>query len=191
MIVVPAVAENYLLDELLDRVTPYFHLFTSEMELGEKTVKEDFQEADWPDYKPAKVTTWSPALQVCGRAVSSADKTRWDRGEDGEPREVFGYYVTDGKDGPLLWCEQRSEGPIRMEFPSDFLVILPRITLREDPDEECKEYRIDGIGDLVGDAVGKLGDLSTTPDETKRRPDGLQRRPLKPHHRRIGSTLSR
>ena len=92
----------------------------------------DFIEANWPDYKPATVTSWTPALTVNGRAVAQADPTAWTRGVGGTAKMVYGYYVTDTVGGPLIWAEVRPQGPLRMQFPSDQVMILPQLTLWAD-----------------------------------------------------------
>jgi len=133
VVIIPNAAELVLLDRLLDKVTTWYHLYVTATVLGAGTVIGDFTEADWTDYAPKKVTTWSPAVTLSGRAVSNADQTMWIRGSGGPTRFVFGYYVTDGEDGPLLWCEERVAGSIRMQFSTDTVTVVPRITLREDP----------------------------------------------------------
>lgn len=135
-ITIPNVAEVNLLDRLLDKVETWYHLYVNSIVLGPATVKTDFVEGSWPGYAAKKVTTWTPAITVSGRAESSADQQQWIRTFDGSGQLVYGYYVTDGQTGPLLWCETRAAGPIRMQFSSDTVTVMPRVTLREDPNPE-------------------------------------------------------
>ncbi|MHB8735439.1 MAG: hypothetical protein ACYC6M_09080 [Terriglobales bacterium] len=132
MIVIPDSSAIALLSDLLDQVTTVFHLLIQPVALGQGTTLADLVEANWPAYKPATVTTWSPALTVAGRAVSAADPVLFTRGVGGVASQVYGYWVTDTVGGPLLWAELRSQGPLPMTAPDDQLVILPQLTLRAD-----------------------------------------------------------
>lgn len=132
MIVIPDNAAVALIADLLGDVTTVYHLFTNDVTITQATALGDFIEANWPDYKPATVTSWTPALTVNGRAVAQADPTAWTRGVGGTAKMVYGYYVTDTVGGPLIWAEVRPQGPLRMQFPSDQVMILPQLTLRAD-----------------------------------------------------------
>jgi len=136
MIHIPYNASLYLLDALLENLTPYFHLYTNDVGDDPGVVLGDFTEADWPLYVPIRVTSWTPSVLVAPRAVSTADIALWQRGAGGPPRNVYGYYVTDTSGGPLLWWEARAQGPLPMSEPFHTVQVLPRITLREDPEPE-------------------------------------------------------
>lgn len=136
MIRIPYVGSLYLLDALLENLTPYFHLYTADVDNDPGVDLADFEEADWPLYVPLRVTSWTPAVIVSGRAVSTADAALWQRGAGGPPRQVYGYYVTDTAGGPLLWWEARAQGPLPMSEPFHTVQVFPRLTLREDPDPE-------------------------------------------------------
>lgn len=132
MISIPDEAERYDLDTYLGSVEPWYHLFVNDLVPVGATILDDFVEATWPDYAPRKVTSWVPSVTVDGRAVATADPTTWTRGSGGPGASVYGYYVTDGSSGPLIWCERRAAGPIDMTMPTDSVQVLPRLTLRED-----------------------------------------------------------
>ena len=132
MIVIPDSGGIQLLYDLLEQAVTVYHLFTNNVNLTQSTALTDFVEASWPAYKPATVTSWAPALTVAGRAVAQADPTSWTRGVGGTAKMVYGYYVTDTVGGPLIWAEVRPQGPLRMQFPSDQVMILPQLTLRAD-----------------------------------------------------------
>jgi len=136
MIRVPYGASLYDLDAFLDNLTPYYHLFTTAMPEDPLIVLADFTEADWPAYAPQRASGWTPAVLVGERAASMADALLWTRGTGGAPRDVYGYYVTDTAGGPLIWWEAREEGPLPMQDPFHTVRVLPRLTLREDPDSE-------------------------------------------------------
>ena len=136
-ITVPDVGATACLDALLDEgVTTWYHLYVNDVSLGRATTLGDLTEADWPDYAPQRVTTWTPATVPIDRAVSAADPLLWTRGDGGDPRQVYGYYVTDGQTGPLLWAETRPQGPLPMVAPTDAVLVTPRVTLRQDPEPE-------------------------------------------------------
>lgn len=132
MIVIPDAGGIVLLGDLLGDVTTVYHLYIQPVALSQATTLAQLIEAKWPAYRPITVSTWSPALTVGGRAVSTADPALWTRGVGGVASQVYGYYVTDTVGGPLLWAEARAQGPLTMTAPDDQLVILPQITLRAD-----------------------------------------------------------
>lgn len=132
-VVIPDVAATYQLDELLDGLDTWYHLYAVPAVLGASTTLADLTESAWPGYAPIRVTTWSPALLIDGRAWSSADPALWTRGIGGVGGQVYGYYVTDGQTGSLIWCEARPGGPTPMLTSGDQVLVLPRLTLRQDP----------------------------------------------------------
>ncbi len=153
MIVVPDAAERTLLDDLLDGVTTYYHLFSNDLTPSATTILGDFVEPMWPAYAPRTVTSWTPALTIAGRAVATADQQLWTRGPIGPPGLVYGYFVTDGSLGPLLWCERRAAGPVSMQMPGNSVLILPRLTLAE-----CEEGSTPELfgGDQVEDGAATV-----------------------------------
>lgn len=132
-IIVPDVAATYDLDELLDQLDTWYHLYTVPAVLGPSTTLADLTEAAWPDYAPVRVNTWSPASIVEDRAVSLGDPVLWVRGSGGMPAQVYGYYVTDGRTGPLVWCEARAQGATPMIAAHDQVLVLPELSFRQDP----------------------------------------------------------
>lgn len=131
MIVVPNVGAAALLDDMLAEVDTYYHLYTNDETLTSATVLADLTEATWPDYRAMRVTTWSPAIAVEGTAASQADPVLWVRGVGGLAVDVYGYYVTDGQTGPLLWIEARPAGPTPMRAATDTVLVTPQLTLRQ------------------------------------------------------------
>ncbi|MGH3526751.1 MAG: hypothetical protein ACRDQ6_05500 [Pseudonocardiaceae bacterium] len=132
MIVIPDASAVALIADLIAQITTVYHLIVQPVTLSQFTTLAQLIEAKWPAYSPSTVTSWSPALTVSGRAVSTADPVLWTRGVGGVASEVFGYFVTDTAGGPLLWAELRPQGPIVMTAPDDQLVLLPQLTLRAD-----------------------------------------------------------
>lgn len=133
-IVVPSAGARDALDAMLAELHPWTHLYVTDVTLGPDTTKDDLTEASWPDYVPMRATGWAPAVTVGGLAVADADPILWVRGDGGDPAQVYGYFVTDTKDGPLVWAERRPQGPVAMIEPTDQVLLLPRLTLREDPE---------------------------------------------------------
>lgn len=134
MIIVPIVGATALLDDLLDDVTTWYHLYVTDITLSVDTVLGDFVEASFPGYLPLLVSTWAPSLWDVDRAVSNADPAVWTRGGPPSLVTVYGYYVTDGMVGPLLWCERRTEGGIVLNNPGEQCQVLPKTTLHQSPD---------------------------------------------------------
>lgn len=136
MIRVPYAAAPHDLDALLDGLTPYYHLYIAEVTVDPGVTLADFAEADWPTYTPRRAVSWVPAIMSGGRAVATADPIMWQRGTGGSPRQVYGYFVTDGQTGPLCWWEPRDAGPLPMAASGDSVIVRPRLTLREDAEPE-------------------------------------------------------
>jgi hypothetical protein len=130
MIVVPDGGARDALDDLLAELTGWAHLYVEDVVLGPDTTRDDLTEASWPDYQPLRVTGWAPSVALDGLAVSEADLLLWIRGPGGDPAQVYGYFVSDLKDGPLVWVERRPQGPIAMSADTDQVLLLPRLTLR-------------------------------------------------------------
>jgi hypothetical protein len=126
------VAATALLDDLLDQVETWVHLYTLAVALGPSTTLADLREAAWTGYFPQKATGWTPSLWNGSRADSSSDPLRWVLGVQLGPWTVVGYYVTDGQSGPLLWVEQRPQGPVELALPIDQVEVFPRLTMRQD-----------------------------------------------------------
>jgi hypothetical protein len=131
VIVVPNVAADVLLDDLIEAIDTYYHLYVNAATLGPDTTLTDLTEAAWPDYRSMRVTTWSPAIALEGTAASQADPVVWVRGVGGLAVDVYGYYVTDGATGPLLWVEARPSGPTPMRAATDTVIVTPQLTLRQ------------------------------------------------------------
>jgi hypothetical protein len=132
VIVIPDASAIALVSDLLGSVMTVYHLAVAPIPPGQSVTLAQLVEAAWPAYRPITVSSWSPALTVGTRAVSSADPALWVRGVGGVASLVYGYWVTDTLAGPLLWVETRPQGPIVMTAPSDQVVILPQLTLRAD-----------------------------------------------------------
>lgn len=131
-IVIPSIAATALLDDLFDEIEPWVHLYTLAVPLGPATTLADLREAAWSGYAPQPAAQWTPALWDGALAESSSDPLLWVLGVQLGPWTVVGYYVTDGQTGPLLWVEQRPQGPVELTLPTDQVEVFPRLTLRQD-----------------------------------------------------------
>jgi len=134
MIVTPYIGAMALLDFLTDELGTWIHLYTNDLTPYAGTVLTDFVEASFPGYAPVQVKTWSVAMLQDGRAVTVSDPRTWTLPSAIPAVEVFGYFVTQGKSGALLWVERRTAGPIIMQNAGDQATVIPRLTLRGDPD---------------------------------------------------------
>lgn len=135
-IVVPSVAAMACLDALLEEIETWVHLYTNDADLGPDTTLADLTQADWPDYEPQEATGWTPALWQTDHAESESDPLVWTYGFNPDSTDVYGYYVTDRRTGDLLWVEANPNGPITLTEPTDEVQVLPRLTLRQDPEPE-------------------------------------------------------
>lgn len=135
-LVIPAVSAPYLLDVLLDGLTPWCHLYVVPVTLTVGTVIGDLVEATWSGYQPQRALGWTTADWEDDRAVTTADPLLWTYGPQPGPAIVYGYYVTDGRTGALLWAESREQGPIALNIAIDQVEVWPRLTLRTCPEPQ-------------------------------------------------------
>lgn len=132
-IVIPLIAAPQALDAMLADAHTWAHLYTNDITPDQDTTLADLTEASWPDYAPLRISGWTPSVVSGIYAVSTADQVLWTRGTGGDPAQVFGYWVSDLKTGAMLWVERRPQGPLPMAAASDQVLLLPRVTLRQDP----------------------------------------------------------
>jgi hypothetical protein len=132
-IIIPIGGAQDLLESLLDDTDTWAHLYVVDTPLGPGTVTGDLHEASWPGYAPQRITTWTPPLPSGAWVYSTADLVLWVYPAGQPPVSVFGYWASDGQHGPLVWAERRAQGPIVLALPTDVALLLPRLTLRQDP----------------------------------------------------------
>lgn len=130
MLVIPDVAKIESLTRLIDAFGAYVHLYRNDIPLDSDTVITDFAESNYPGYVAQATSNWTEPVIVARRAQTSADPLLFTRTGTSVPQDVFGYYVTAGLSGPLLWCERGSAPPYPMRVPTDQVLILPRYSFR-------------------------------------------------------------
>jgi hypothetical protein len=156
VLVLPDVALTYIVDEFIGSIAPYVHLYMTDTPLTRRTTLADFVELDTPSYAAQRAVAWSPSTIRGSLAVTEADPIRWTRGAGGTPRDVYGYYVTDGVSGSLLWCERASTAPIPMRVLGDRLLVIARWS-----QGVCVPGITLGTADLVVDAVSGTSPVVT------------------------------
>jgi hypothetical protein len=150
MLAVPESAQCYLLDRLIDGLDPWYHLFTADVWPDSTTTLAQLPEPQWEGYQPQRVNVWTSAIIRNGRAETTADPVEWVRGATGSPETVFGYFVTDGQGGPLLWAEHVcGRDGIAMESDADLVVVWPLLDMGYLIGERC----LPSGGVLVGGDV--------------------------------------
>jgi hypothetical protein len=128
-LVVPYTGSLPLLDSLLFQLGAWYHLYVVDVVPDQDTTLADLVEASYPGYAAVQVTTWTPSVLVEGSAAAYADPILWTRSSSGSPQVVYGYYVTAGLGGPLLWAELRELGPITVQSAGDAVYLTPALTL--------------------------------------------------------------
>lgn len=118
-----------LCDQWTDQLYAQCHLFVNPAILSIDTVLADLTEATYPGYYQQNISGWSPATVQGSGATSWSDPIVFGCAGGMAPEYVYGYYVTRGSPGRLLWAELRPQGPIRMWLDSDLCVVLPSLTL--------------------------------------------------------------
>lgn len=123
MIVVPNVGAVELLELLLPVWTPWVHLYTTDTPLELDTVIGDFVEANYPGYAAQLATGWTEPEIANRRANTMADPLIFARTNGDPQQECWGYYVTRGITGPLLWAERFADPPWPMRVSTDVITI--------------------------------------------------------------------
>ena len=129
MLVVPTASALTLLDSLLGSMGIWVHLYVNDVTLGPTTALSDLTEATWPGYAPVAVGVWSPSIALGVGGVSWGDPIEWSLGSVIVPADVYGYYATLGKAGPLAWAEAAPNGPVPMKTAGDVVLVIPQLTL--------------------------------------------------------------
>lgn len=118
-----------MLDALLEALVPWVRLYTNDPVISLDRVRADFTELVGHDYAPYPIPRWTPAALRGGSAYSVPDIIQFKC--PGAPwwGAVRGYFVTAGRDGPLLWAWRRP-GDDPFVFSADTPLIQVFIELR-------------------------------------------------------------
>lgn len=127
MIVVPVVAGVYSLNRLLDAVTTYVHLYVNDYTPDDTTTLGSFTEASFDSYVVQLEKYWTNAISFYDVPTSWGEPLIWTAASTlALPQTVYGYYVTDGVAGSLLWCE-RAPTPAVLASAGAQVMLQPRI----------------------------------------------------------------
>lgn len=129
MIRVPLVSRPYLLDLLIGSLSPVAHLLACDIPLDWCATLEEMREPVGGGYAPQATTGWTPAELVTPVGRTTADPLVWMHAGPTRAETVYGYYMTDGVSGPLIWCELSSLGPLPWGSLGDVIAFLPRFDL--------------------------------------------------------------
>jgi len=131
-IVVPDVALEFMLTVLLKEVNApssvVYHWYTNDLDPDFDTVLLDFTEASGG-------TIASLTVSASSWGVDSDDGTataEWSEQTVDVTTTIslYGYYVTDGGGGQLLWCERFDGAPFSYPSVGGALLITPRLELQ-------------------------------------------------------------
>lgn len=133
MIVLYSIGACRLLDDMLDNVETWFHLFVDDVNPTADLAIGGFTEPGWEGYAALKMAQWTPAIWAKTRAITWGEQLRWISPGTVPVQKVYGYYVTDGQFGPLLWSERDPTGPIDAGSPGTPINIYPEFSLQTCP----------------------------------------------------------
>jgi hypothetical protein len=86
-----------------------------------------YEEARFPGYQPIVLMRDAWTVRLGTPPTADASRQTFWRTQEGEPVDVYGYYLTDA-DGALRAPAARfAEGPETMEFQNDRLLIEPTL----------------------------------------------------------------
>lgn len=126
MLVVPNVSAISTLQILVDNWDAWVHLYMADVPLDRATVLADLVELDVPGYAAQAAMGWTDPEIVEGRAQTGADPVLFTRGAGTPQRDVWGYFVTQGLSGDLLWVERALNPPIPFRVSTDNWTVIPR-----------------------------------------------------------------
>ena len=153
MICISLAGRARICDAITSDIAAWYHLYTNDPPITTGLTAADLEEPDYSGYEPQPARYWAPAVLTDQTATAQAQPILWTRGSGGRPRDVMGYYVTDGRDGPLLWAERGSSAPYLLSQPGDELLIIPTIAVPAPPGLPCPAGVIYGSG-LAADGIG-------------------------------------
>jgi len=130
MLVVPYGGSVAVFNQFLSQFSVYYHLYINDLTPTLDSVLSDFVEASYPSYGPQIVQQWTDAVLVGGVAATYGDPLLWTVGSVVVPQTVYGYYVTGGPTGPLLWAELRELGPVPLDTVGARVYLTPALTLQ-------------------------------------------------------------
>lgn len=167
MIVIPDSGLLLLVSGLDYQSSAWVHLYRTDTPLTRNTTLADLVELDTPGYLRQRAVSWSPPTIRGDQAVTEADPLRWTRGAGPPARQIYGYYVTFGSSGPLLWAERGIEAPYTWDTLGQRILVIARFSLARclpgptlvggdlglNVVSTVAPYRILGVGDLGLDGL--------------------------------------
>lgn len=131
-LVVPDVGKMQLLDDLLEAEETWLHLYQNNYTPVDGSVLGSFTEADFSGYEAVLIDSWTASSIVSGRARSVADPEVFTQDGGSTGNDIYGYYITKGETGALLWAERGSGAPYDMNSAGRQLSVALQLTLRTD-----------------------------------------------------------
>jgi hypothetical protein len=130
-LLVPDVGEQEMLGRILNKNTPYdvkLHLYTNNKTPAEGDTAGDYSESSGTGYGAITLANadWSITTTT---GTTTAEHSQVTFTYTGAEPEIYGYYVTDGNAGTLLWAERFSDGPYAIPSGGGSVKITPKIEL--------------------------------------------------------------
>lgn len=123
----PLTSRCPLLDAIVAGLAPWVHLYVNNPTVTWCLIKADLHEATSGGYAPKLAINFAPAVLVGAVARAVADPLVWTR-TDGMPAEqVYGYFITQGEDGDLLWCSLPRTDPFPWGLAGDQITLVPTL----------------------------------------------------------------
>jgi hypothetical protein len=118
-----------LCDQWTDQLYAQCHLYVNDVTPSAGLTLGDLVEASFPGYQVQNVSGWTPSEIFSGNAITYADPLAFRCTGGGALQLVYGYFITRGSPGRLIWAELRAAGPISMHLATDVASVLPSLTL--------------------------------------------------------------
>lgn len=133
MLLIPNVAALEFLSRTILWWSPYVHLYVEDVPLDRDIVLDDLVESEAPGYAAQLAIGWDTPVIRARRAYTEAEPLLFSRSDGSPSEQAFGYYVTQGMSGPLLWVERFEPAPFPWSDSTDQIYVTVTFTDRSEP----------------------------------------------------------
>lgn len=133
-LLVPDTGEIYMLQNIVGKNatanTLYLKLYQNAVTPGEANTVADYTEANFTGYANIALTgaSWTVS-SASGYSNATYAIQTYTSSAAQSTQQIYGYYVTSGPGGQLLWAEKFTDGPYPITNNGDAIKVTPFISL--------------------------------------------------------------
>jgi hypothetical protein len=114
---------NLIIEALNAGYPVYMHLFINDVAPSDGTVIGDLVEASFSGYSAQAITYWAAVSPNPAGGYSSTAPLAQFTNSSGSDQTVYGYYVTAGPAGDLLWLQADPNAPVTVPNGQSYYVV--------------------------------------------------------------------